>query len=166
MADPSGRIIPLPIRSNFRDGLTALEYFISTHGARKGLADTALRTADAGYLTRRLVDVAQDQIINTVDCGTESGIWVRRSDDVAGQPYYDRVVGRAAARNIVDPKSGELIVARNEIVEEAHALRHELPQFLLVEAMLAAAADASRRVGEQRVDQLRKTRLDVLVEQV
>jgi len=125
MADPSGRIIPLPIRSNFRDGLTALEYFISTHGARKGLADTALRTADAGYLTRRLVDVAQDQIINTVDCGTESGIWVRRADDVAGQPYYDRVVGRAAARNIVDPKSGELIVARNEIVEEAHALRIE-----------------------------------------
>src|SRR5205814_126767 len=67
MADPSGRIIPLPIRSNFREGLTALEYFISTHGARKGLADTALRTADAGYLTRRLVDVAQDQIINNVD---------------------------------------------------------------------------------------------------
>ncbi len=70
MADPSGRIIPLPIRSNFREGLTALEYFISTHGARKGLADTALRTADAGYLTRRLVDIAQDVIINEYDCGT------------------------------------------------------------------------------------------------
>ena len=98
MADPSGRIIPLPIRSNFRDGLTALEYFISTHGARKGLADTALRTADAGYLTRRLVDVAQDQIINDVDCGTEGGLWVRRADDVAGQTYYDRVIGRVAAR--------------------------------------------------------------------
>ena len=74
MADPSGRIIPLPIRSNFREGLTALEYFISTHGARKGLADTALRTADAGYLTRRLVDVAQDVIINDEDCGTLDGI--------------------------------------------------------------------------------------------
>ncbi len=74
MADPSGRIIPLPIRSNFREGLTALEYFISTHGARKGLADTALRTADAGYLTRRLVDIAQDIIINEHDCGTKDGI--------------------------------------------------------------------------------------------
>jgi DNA-directed RNA polymerase subunit beta' len=71
MADPAGRIIPLPIRSSFRDGLNTLEYFISTHGARKGLTDTALRTADAGYLTRRLVDVAQDVIINAEDCGTE-----------------------------------------------------------------------------------------------
>jgi DNA-directed RNA polymerase subunit beta' len=75
MADPSGRIIALPIRSNFREGLTALEYFLSTHGARKGLADTALRTADAGYLTRRLVDVAQDVIITSDDCGTEAGVW-------------------------------------------------------------------------------------------
>ena len=73
MADPSGRIIPMPIRSNFREGLTAQEYFISTHGARKGLADTALRTADAGYLTRRLVDIAQDIIINEYDCGTHDG---------------------------------------------------------------------------------------------
>ena len=78
MADPNGRIIPLPIRSNFREGLTALEYFLSTHGARKGLADTALRTADAGYLTRRLVDVAQDVIITADDCGTRSGIWITR----------------------------------------------------------------------------------------
>jgi len=123
MADPSGRIIPLPIRSNFRDGLTALEYFISTHGARKGLADTALRTADAGYLTRRLVDVAQDQIVNTHDCGTESGIWIRRKDDVAGQSYYDRIIGRVAGAKIVDPKTGEIIVERNEIIEEVPALR-------------------------------------------
>src|SRR4030042_1721968 len=90
MADPAGRIIPLPIRSNFRDGLTTLEYFISTHGARKGLTDTALRTADAGYLTRRLVDVAQDMIINSYDCGTEAGIYIRHSDDVAGQNMADR----------------------------------------------------------------------------
>ncbi len=123
MADPSGRIIPLPIRSNFRDGLTALEYFISTHGARKGLADTALRTADAGYLTRRLVDVAQDQIVNLRDCGTETGIWVRRKDDVAGQSYYERVIGRVAAAKIVDPKSGEVIVGHNELIEEAQAQR-------------------------------------------
>ena len=74
VADPSGRIIPMPIRSNFCEGLSALEYFISTHGTRKGLADTALRTAEAGYLTRRLVDVAQDIIINNEDCGTEEGI--------------------------------------------------------------------------------------------
>jgi DNA-directed RNA polymerase subunit beta' len=85
MADPAGRIIPLPIRSNFREGLTALEYFISTHGARKGLADTALRTADAGYLTRRLVDIAQDVIVNEYDCGTKEYFWIRKSDDVAGQ---------------------------------------------------------------------------------
>ncbi len=123
MADPSGRIIPLPIRSNFRDGLTTLEYFISTHGGRKGLADTALRTADAGYLTRRLVDVAQDQIINNTDCGTEGGIWVRRRDDVAGQSYYERIIGRIAAGPIADPKTGEVIVQRNEMVIEASALR-------------------------------------------
>jgi DNA-directed RNA polymerase subunit beta' len=123
MADPSGRIIPLPIRSNFRDGLTALEYFISTHGARKGLADTALRTADAGYLTRRLVDVAQDQIVNTRDCGTESGIWIRRKDDVAGQSFGERILGRMAASRIVDPKSGEVIVDRNQMIEEASLQR-------------------------------------------
>src|SRR6476659_8547374 len=75
MADPSGRIIDLPIRSNFREGLTVLEYFVSTHGGRKGLADTALRTADAGYLTRRLVDVAQDVIVHVEDCGTLAGMW-------------------------------------------------------------------------------------------
>jgi DNA-directed RNA polymerase subunit beta' len=123
MADPSGRIIPLPIRSNFRDGLTALEYFISTHGARKGLADTALRTADAGYLTRRLVDVAQDQIVNTTDCGTEAGIWLRKKDDVAGQGYGERIQGRMAASKIVDPKSGEVIVGRNEMIEEVPTQR-------------------------------------------
>ena len=118
MADPSGRIIEMPIRSHFREGLTALEYFISTHGARKGLADTALRTADAGYLTRRLVDVAQDMIINRTDCGTEEGIWIRRSDDIAGQNMYERVVGRCAARDTYDPDTGELIVARNAMIDE------------------------------------------------
>jgi len=79
MADPSGRIIDVPVRSNFREGMTVLEYFISTHGARKGLADTALRTADSGYLTRRLVDVAQDVITREEDCGTEEGSWIIRS---------------------------------------------------------------------------------------
>jgi DNA-directed RNA polymerase subunit beta' len=118
MADPAGRIIALPIRSNFREGLTALEYFISTHGARKGLADTALRTADAGYLTRRLVDVAQDVIINAEDCGTRSGIWVRASDNVGGQSLGERIIGRIAAGPVVDPNTGEILVNRGEMIEE------------------------------------------------
>ncbi|HPO58524.1 MAG TPA: DNA-directed RNA polymerase subunit beta', partial [Anaerolineaceae bacterium] len=119
MADPSGRIIPLPIRSNFREGLTALEYFISTHGARKGLADTALRTADAGYLTRRLVDVAQDMIINEEDCGTTDGIWIRKSDDVAGQSMGTRLYGRTVAERVVDPLTGEILVERDEILDQS-----------------------------------------------
>ncbi len=116
MADPAGRIIPLPIRSNFRDGLNTLEYFISTHGARKGLADTALRTADAGYLTRRLVDVAQDVIINAEDCGTEDGIPIRRSDDVAGQDFATRLYGRVVARRVVDPRTGEILADRGTMI--------------------------------------------------
>ncbi len=118
MADPSGRIIDLPIRSHFREGLNALEYFISTHGARKGLADTALRTADAGYLTRRLVDVAQDMIVNRWDCNTQRGLTIRRSDDVAGQTIEERIVGRCASEDLFDPDSDELIVGRNEIIDE------------------------------------------------
>ncbi len=123
MADPSGRIIDLPIRSNFRMGLTALEYFISTHGARKGLADTALRTADAGYLTRRLVDVAQDMIINAHDCGTQAGIWIRHHviEQVADQTMSERLIGRAAAAPVVNPETGEIIVERNQIITEAAA---------------------------------------------
>ena len=113
MADPSGRIIRLPIQSNFREGLTALEYFISTHGARKGLADTALRTADAGYLTRRLVDVAQDMIVNEYDCGTHEGIVMRKSDDIAGQSLGTRLYGRTAAARIIDPRTGEILVDRD-----------------------------------------------------
>jgi len=117
MADPSGRIIPLPIRSNFREGLTALEYFISTHGARKGLADTALRTADAGYLTRRLVDVAQDVIVNEQDCGTEEGIPIRKVDDIAGQPMKDRLFGRVTARRVLDPMTGEVLAERGDAMD-------------------------------------------------
>jgi DNA-directed RNA polymerase subunit beta' len=117
MADPSGRIIPLPIRSNFREGLTALEYFISTHGARKGLADTALRTADAGYLTRRLVDIAQDIIINEHDCGTHDGIWIRKADDVAGQSMGTRLYGRLVAERVVDPNTGEVIAEFDDVID-------------------------------------------------
>jgi DNA-directed RNA polymerase subunit beta' len=117
MADPSGRIISHPIRSNFREGLNALEYFISTHGARKGLADTALRTADAGYLTRRLVDVAQDVIINELDCNTQDGIPIRKSDDIAGQAMGTRLFGRVIAQNVVDPKTGEVLAERGSLLD-------------------------------------------------
>jgi DNA-directed RNA polymerase subunit beta' len=123
MADPSGRIIPLPIRSNFREGLTALEYFISTHGARKGLADTALRTADAGYLTRRLVDIAQDVIINDDDCGTFEGLTIRSSDDIAGQSIGNRIFARYAADAVIDPKTGEVIVERDEMINSDQVRR-------------------------------------------
>ncbi len=119
MADPSGRIIALPIRSNFREGLTSLEYFISTHGARKGLADTALRTADAGYLTRRLVDVSQDVIINSEDCGTSLGIWIaRESTFEAGEHFAERIAGRYTAAPIVDPKTGQTLAEVNVLIDE------------------------------------------------
>jgi DNA-directed RNA polymerase subunit beta' len=116
MADPAGRIIPMPIRSNFREGLTALEYFISTHGARKGLADTALRTADAGYLTRRLVDVAQDIIVNEEDCGTTNGIWIDAEEDVAGQTFTERIYGRVLADRVIDPSTGEILFNQNDLL--------------------------------------------------
>ncbi|MBX7212993.1 MAG: DNA-directed RNA polymerase subunit beta' [Thermoflexales bacterium] len=118
MADPSGRIIPLPIRSNFREGLDALEFFISTHGQRKGLADTAMRTADAGYLTRRLCDVAQDMIVNQVDCGTSRGLWVRSTDDFGGQKMRERLLGRFAQADVIDPGSGDVLCARGEMIDE------------------------------------------------
>ncbi len=121
MADPSGRIIAVPIRSNFRQGLDTLEYFISTHGARKGLADTALRTADAGYLTRRLVDIAQDIIVMADDCGTTKGIWIRRKDNFGKQTLAERVYGRVAAEPITDPETGEIIIQTGEMYTEEKA---------------------------------------------
>src|SRR5438132_2890985 len=107
MADPTGRIIDLPIMANFTEGLTVLEYFISTHGTRKGLADTALRTADSGYLTRRLVDVAQDVIVRVEDCGTTNGIWVRdiTPERAKAEPIFEKIAGRVAAEDVsVDGK--------------------------------------------------------------
>ncbi|MBI5649373.1 MAG: DNA-directed RNA polymerase subunit beta', partial [Chloroflexi bacterium] len=112
-------IIALPIKSNFREGLTALEYFISTHGARKGLADTALRTADAGYLTRRLVDVAQEVIITIEDCGANQGVWVdAHTKDRTGETFAERVVGRVAATSIAHPRTGEVIAPAGELISE------------------------------------------------
>ena len=120
MADPSGRIIDLPIRSNLREGMSVLEYFISSHGARKGLADTALRTADSGYLTRRLVDVAQDVITREDDCGTDLGTWITREESQQiPEPFGERLIGRMAAIDVVDEASGETIVARNAEIDEA-----------------------------------------------
>ncbi|MDS1030411.1 DNA-directed RNA polymerase subunit beta' [Bacillota bacterium LX-D] len=123
MADPSGRIIDLPIKANFREGLTVLEYFISTHGARKGLADTALRTADSGYLTRRLVDVAQDVIVREEDCGTTTGIIVEeiKEGNEKIEQLSERIEGRFALEDIKDPATGEIIVAADTEISEAAA---------------------------------------------
>ena len=122
MTAPSGRIIDLPIRSSFREGLTVLEYFISTHGARKGLADTAIRTADSGYLTRRLIDVAQDVIINEEDCGTTNGIWIEhRIERGLAEPLTQRIIGRLAASDVVDPDTGAVLVQRDEEIDEEKA---------------------------------------------
>jgi DNA-directed RNA polymerase subunit beta' len=122
MAKPSGEIIETPIISNFKEGLTVLEYFNSTHGARKGLADTALKTANSGYLTRRLVDVAQDSIILEEDCGTKGGITMRavvEGGEVVS-PLSERILGRTAAEEISDPSTGEVLVRPSELIEERH----------------------------------------------
>ncbi|MBP3337517.1 MAG: DNA-directed RNA polymerase subunit beta' [Clostridia bacterium] len=123
MADTSGKTVEIPIRANFREGLNVLEYFISSHGARKGLADTALRTADSGYLTRRLVDVSQDVIIREDDCGTHRGIEVFEIKDGNEriEPFMDRLVGRCPVEDVVHPETGEVIVKRNEIMDEKMA---------------------------------------------
>ena len=118
MSNPKGRIIDLPIKSSFREGLTALEYFISTHGARKGLADTALRTADSGYLTRRLIDIAQEMIILEEDCGTIDSYWVvPRPEDETGKTLPERINGRLAAAPIAHPETGEILIDRNQIFD-------------------------------------------------
>src|SRR5438552_183202 len=119
MADPTGRIIDLPIQANFTEGLTVLEYFISTHGTRKGLADTALRTADSGYLTRRLVDVAQDVIVRVEDCGTTNGIWIREitPERAKNEPIFEKIAGRVAAED-VSVKGKVLVPAGQSISDE------------------------------------------------
>ncbi len=122
MTNPSGRIIDFPIKSNLREGHSVLEYFISTHGARKGLADTALRTSNSGYLTRRLVDVAQDVIILEEDCGTTDGIWISEPQEKGLlPPFAERIIGRLAASRLVNPHTGETIVDRNEEIDEQKA---------------------------------------------
>jgi DNA-directed RNA polymerase subunit beta' len=122
MTNPSGRIIDFPIKSSFREGLSVLEYFISTHGARKGLADTALRTSESGYLTRRLIDAAHDVIVLDHDCETTQGVWIAEPKEKGLLPsLVDRVNGRYAAAKVIDPKTGDTIVDRNEEIDEAIA---------------------------------------------
>ncbi len=123
MANPAGKIIELPIKSSFREGLTVLEYFISTHGARKGLADTALKTADSGYLTRRLVDVAQDVIVREDDCGTDRGLTVSALTDGTEliEPLIDRLIGRTAFHPVKHPETNDTIVEHDELISEDQA---------------------------------------------
>ena len=132
MADPQGEIIDLPIKTNFREGLTVTEYIISSYGARKGLVDTALRTADSGYLTRRLVDVSQDVIVREFDCGTQRSIKLESMFEGDGSGVYsarmlislkDRLMGRVLAEDVVDPISSEIIARRNQIIDEELAAR-------------------------------------------
>jgi DNA-directed RNA polymerase subunit beta' len=147
MTKPSGEIIETPILSNFKEGLSVLEYFNSTHGARKGLADTALKTANSGYLTRRLVDVAQDCIITEEDCGTEDGIKVQAVVD-AGQVIVSigqRVLGRTTAEDIVNPATGEVVLKRNHLIEEkdAEAIEKAQVQEVRIRSVLTCATDIS-----------------------
>ena len=122
MSNPRGRIIDLPIKSSFREGLSVLEYFISTHGARKGLADTALRTADSGYLTRRLIDVSQEVIVLEHDCSTSLGITIQwHPDKPLVAPYAERLLGRVVINPVADPSTGEVIVDRDEEITEDFA---------------------------------------------
>ncbi|MFQ6083697.1 MAG: DNA-directed RNA polymerase subunit beta' [Candidatus Aminicenantia bacterium] len=127
MAKPSGEIIETPILTNLREGLTVLQYFISTHGARKGLADTALKTANSGYLTRKLVDVAQDVVVTEEDCGTINGIYVSAivENGEIIEPFNDRVIGRIVLERVVDPDSGEVIVEPNQEITEEIALKFQ-----------------------------------------
>ena len=125
MSNPRGDIIELPIKSSFREGLSVLEYFISTHGARKGLADTALRTADSGYLTRRLIDVAQEVIVLEEDCGTDKGIVLHAEaseEDIMIAPLEERIVGRVASVAVANPQTGDIIVDENQMIETEDAI--------------------------------------------
>jgi DNA-directed RNA polymerase subunit beta' len=123
MADPTGKIVELPVRASFREGLNVLEYFISSHGARKGLTDTALRTADSGYLTRRLVDVSQDVIVRTEDCGETQGFYVEeiREGNEVIESLKDRLYGRYSAEDVLNPETGEVIIENNKFITEAKA---------------------------------------------
>lgn len=147
MANPSGRIIELPIKSSFREGLTVLEYFISTHGARKGLADTALKTADSGYLTRRLVDVAQDVIVRDDDCGTDRGLEVAAIKDGKEviEGLYDRLEGRVIFKTLYHPETNKVIISKNELITEDIA--KEIEDSGIEKVMIRSAFTCNTRHG-------------------
>ena len=143
-----GEIIENPILSNFKEGLSILEYFISTHGARKGLADTALKTADAGYLTRRLHDVAQDVIVNSVDCGTLRGLSVsalKKNEEIV-ESIGDRVVGRVSLHDVTHPLTGDVLVAAGELIEDAHAKAIEESPLESVEVRSPLTCEAKKGI--------------------
>jgi DNA-directed RNA polymerase subunit beta' len=148
MAKPSGDIIELPIRSNFKEGLSVIEFFISTNGARKGLADTALKTAEAGYLTRRLVDIAQDVVVNEDDCGTINGIYssaIKSGEDIV-EPLRDRIVGRYTIERVKHPITGELIVDVNEQVTDEIAAAIEAAGVDMVRVRTVLTCEAEHGV--------------------
>ncbi len=148
MLGATGELIENPIIANFREGLSILEYFISTHGARKGLADTALKTADAGYLTRRLVDVAQDMIISEEDCGTIRGVQttaLKEGEDVK-EPLAERILGRVAVQGVVDPLSGKVIVKAREEIDEEKATAIAETSIEVVEIRSALTCESRRGV--------------------
>ncbi|CAM4077138.1 DNA-directed RNA polymerase subunit beta' [Mesobacillus thioparans] len=147
MANPAGRIIELPIKSSFREGLTVLEYFISTHGARKGLADTALKTADSGYLTRRLVDVAQDVIVREDDCGTDRGLFIKSLKDGTEviEPLEERLIGRYARKAIKHPETKAVIVPENGLITEDLAV--EVTEAGIEEVWIRSAFTCNTRHG-------------------
>jgi DNA-directed RNA polymerase subunit beta' len=151
MAKPDGSIIESPIKANFREGLTVLEYFISTHGARKGLADTALKTANSGYLTRRLVDVAQDLVITSEDCGTENGLEMKpliEGGDVV-EPLRERVLGRVCADHIYKPNSDEIICEAGTLLDEAWVEKLEANSVDKVKVRSVITCDTRRGVCAQ-----------------
>ena len=146
-----GEIIENPILSNFKEGLSILEYFISTHGARKGLADTALKTADAGYLTRRLVDVAQDVIITTEDCGTLRGVDVealKKNEEIV-ETLGERILGRVALNDIVDPLTGDVIVEAGGYIEAAEVGKINATALDRVEVRSALTCEAEKGICEK-----------------
>ena len=152
MSNPRGDIIELPIKSSFREGLSVLEYFISTHGARKGLADTALRTADSGYLTRRLIDVAQEVIVLEEDCGTDRGVLIHAhasEEDVMIAPLSERIVGRVAAGPIAHPETGEVIVDAAEMIEESQAAAIEAAGITELRVRSPLTCEAPRGICRQ-----------------
>ncbi len=147
MSDPSGRTIEIPITASFREGVSVLEFFTSTHGTRKGLADTALRTADSGYLTRRLVDVSQDVIVREEDCGTVSGDTVRtiRDGSTEIEPLWERLAGRFSVRDVVDPATGEVIIPADTLIEEEQA--HAVEDAGIEEVEIRTLLSCKARVG-------------------